>query len=91
MSSGRASLEAMDDMIRILTKTQELQDKISQDLRQKYNSVENFDDEKYVELGYQIDDIVRRLSDCSGSLSSAITSLQLCKRFLEDYVNVRMH
>ena len=89
MSSGRASVEAMDDMIRLLTKVQQLQDDIAKDLRQKYESIgSDWNDEQYQKMEEEISEMIRYLSECSGALSLGTTRLQLRKRMLEEYLNM---
>ena len=52
MAKSGANPEAMDNMVRILTKFIDLQDNVVENLKTQYDNVgEDWDDQKYLELG----------------------------------------
>ncbi|MBQ9315272.1 MAG: hypothetical protein IJ203_00475 [Atopobiaceae bacterium] len=90
MAGGRSSVDAMDSLIRQLTQLQQIQQDMQQRVRQAYDSIGNeWNDQQYVNMGAEIDDIVAALSACYTSLSAGTTKLQVRKRMLEDYLNYR--
>jgi thymidylate kinase len=90
MPGGKSSVEAMEQMIRQLTQLQQIQEDMQQKVRQTYENIgSEWDDQQYVNMEQEIDEIVQALSSCCTSLSSSTTKLQVRKRMLEDYLSFR--
>ena len=90
MTGGKSSVEAMDGLIKQLTQLQTIQNEMKDKVRRVYEDVgAEWDDQQYVNMGQEIDEIERALSACYTELSSSTTKLQLRKHMLEDYLNYR--
>ena len=86
---GKASLDAMGDMIRTLSKVEQLLESVDRDLRQKYDSIgSSWNDEQYKKMGDEIDEVSRHINDCSAALSEGTTKLQIRMRMLEQYLSL---
>lgn len=87
MAQARASVEAMDRMIKNITKFMTNQQALMSALRSDYAAVgEEWNDPKYQQLGDALSQAITAISGSSTSLSECITKLQLLKGKLEDYL-----
>ena len=83
MAKSGANPEAMDNMVRILTKFIDLQDNVVENLKTQYDNVgEDWDDQKYLELA--------TIKGSYSTLSTCITKVQLLKTIMEDYLSQHM-
>lgn len=84
---ANASPEAMDRMIRNITKFIEVQQSVVDSLKSDYQAVgEEWNDIQYQRLGTVIDTAVAALSNNYTTLSECTTRLQLLKSKLEEYL-----
>ena len=80
----------MQEMINQLTQLEQILDDMQKKVQKTYDSIgSEWNDQQYVNMGSEIDEIVQSLSSCYTELSSSITKLQLRKSMLEDYLNYR--
>ncbi len=87
MARSNASTEAMDRMIRNITKFMQNQDALIGALRRDYSSIGGeWNDPKYEQLGTAINDAIVSISSSTATLSETITKLQLLKGKLEEYL-----
>lgn len=87
MSQAKASVEAMDRMIRNVTKFMTNQQALMSALRNDYATVgEEWNDLKYQQLGETLNQAITAISGSSASLSECVTKIQLLKGKLEDYL-----
>lgn len=88
MTKRVANPEAMENMIRILTRFIELQDNIVDNLKTQYENVGNeWDDEKYIELGEVISQAIAAIKGSYATLSLCITKVQSLKSIMENYLS----
>ncbi len=88
MAQARASVEAMDRMIRNVTKFMTNQQALMSALRNDYATVgEEWNDPKYQQLGETLNQAITAISGSSASLSECVTKLQLLKGKLEEYLS----
>lgn len=91
MAKVGANPEAMDNMIRILTKFIALQDSVVENLKTQYTNVgEEWDDQKYEELGNVIDDATTAIKGSYATLSACISRIQVLKTILENYIHTNL-
>ena len=91
MGQARASVEAMDRMINNLTKFQTNQQALIAALRNDYATVgEDWNDEKYQQLGETLNGDIAAISNSSVTLSESITRIQLLKGKLIEYLSQNM-
>ena len=87
MARSNASTEAMDRMIRNITKFMQNQDALIGALRRDYSSIgAEWNDSKYQQLGTAINDAIVSISSSTATLSETVTKLQLLKGKLEEYL-----
>ena len=87
MAGGRSSVEAMETMIKQLTKLQQVMEDMKTRVRRDYDSIgSDWDDMQYQKMESEIAEIETALSACYTSLSSCTIKLQGRKRALEDYL-----
>ncbi len=88
MAQVKASVEAMDRMIRNITKFMTNQQALISALRNDYATIgEEWDDPKYKQLGEALNQAITAISGSSASLSECVTKIQLLKGKLEDYLS----
>ena len=91
MAKTSANPEAMDNMIQILTRFIDLQDNVVENLKSQYENVgDEWDDQKYQELGNVIDQAITAIKGSYTTLSTCITKVQLLKSIMEDYLAQHM-
>lgn len=91
MGKAGANPEAMDRMIQTLTKFIEVQDSVVETLKSNYlDAGDEWDDQKYQELGNVIDEASAAIKSSYAILSSSITKVQLLKSIMLDYLNQHM-
>ena len=91
MAKTGANPEAMDNMIQILTRFIDLQDNVVENLKSQYENVgDEWDDQKYQELGNVIDQATDAIKGSYATLSTCITKVQLLKSIMEDYLAQHM-
>ena len=91
MAKSGANPEAMDNMVQILTKFIDLQDNVVENLKTQYDNVgEDWDDQKYLELGDVINQATATIKGSYNTLSTCITKVQLLKSIMEDYLSQHM-
>lgn len=91
MAKAGANPEAMENMIQILSKFIELQDNVVDNLKTQYENVgDEWDDQKYQELGNVIDQATTAIKGSYATLSTCITKVQLLKSIMEDYLAQHM-
>ena len=91
MAKTGANPEAMDNMIQILTRFIDLQDNVVENLKSQYENVgDEWDDQKYQELGNVIDQATASIKGSYATLSTCITKVQLLKSIMEDYLAQHM-
>ena len=91
MARTGANPEAMDNMIQILTRFIDLQDNVVENLKSQYENVgDEWDDQKYQELGNVIDQATAVIKGSYATLSTCITKVQLLKSIMEDYLAQHM-
>ena len=91
MAKTAANPEAMDNMIQILTRFIDLQDNVVENLKSQYENVgDEWDDQKYQELGNVIDQATAAIKGSYATLSTCITKVQLLKSIMEDYLAQHM-
>lgn len=89
--AGKASPEAMDRMIRNISKCIEAQQSVAAALKSDYALVgEEWDDKQYAALGGVIEQAVRDLYANQTSLSECVTKVQLLKSKLEEYLSTQI-
>ena len=89
--AGYSSPQAMDRMIKNITKGIQAEQAIIAALKRDYQSVGiEWNDKQYEKLGAVIDDAVRGLSANHAQLSECTTRLQLLKAKLEEYLSTRI-
>ena len=87
MASTTTSTEAMDRMIRNVTKFMTNQQALITALRNDYATVgQEWHDQKYQQLGETLNQSITAISSSSATLSECITRLQLLKTKLEEYL-----
>ena len=88
MASGYASVEAMDRMIRTLTKFMGLQKQLIDSLKRDYELVgTEWNDEKYRQMESAIGDVVTAMADSYVALNNSQIQIQVYKRALLDYLH----
>ncbi len=91
MAKTGANPEAMDNMVQILTKFIELQDNVIENLKTQYANVgDEWDDQKYKELGAVIDQATTAIKGNYATLSNCITKVQVLKSIMEEYLAQHM-
>ena len=91
MAKSGANPEAMDNMVQILTKFIDLQDNVVENLKTQYENVgDEWDDQKYQELGEVINQATTAIKGSYATLSTCITKVQLLKSIMEDYLSQHM-
>ncbi|WP_346908573.1 hypothetical protein [Faecalicatena orotica] len=91
MSGNSSSVDAMDDMIKMLTGFQEKQQEMGNQLKREYDIVgSEWDDAQYKNLENVMCDIYTTLNASYVQVSECITKIQLLKRALEEYLRVRI-
>ncbi len=86
--SAQTSLEAMDDMIRALTKFEQDQMDLATQIRQQYDRIgQDWNDKQYQNLGENVAQIITAVSSSYTVISEGITRCQILRRALEDYLN----
>lgn len=86
--AGKSSPEAMDEMIRNMTKFMTVQQGLIQSIKNDYAAVgQEWNDKQYENLGVVIDQIISSISSTYTTLSESTTRLQLLKRKLEEYLS----
>lgn len=91
MARATASTEAMDRMIRNVTKFMTNQEALMNALRNDYTTVgEEWNDPKYQELGNTLNQAITAISGSSATLSECVTKLQVLKGKLEDYLSTNL-
>lgn len=92
MAKSGASPEAMDRMIQTITKFIEVQDGVINTLKSNYVDIgDEWDDQKYLELGEVIDESITAIKGSYATLSTSITKIQLLKSLLEEYLRQRIN
>lgn len=87
MASTTTSTEAMDRMIRNVTKFMTNQQALITALRNDYATVgQEWHDQKYTQLGNTLNQSITAISSSSATLSECVTRLQLLKGKLEEYL-----
>lgn len=88
MARTTASTEAMDRMIRNITKFMTNQQTLISALKNDYSTVgDEWQDQKYQQLGDTLNQAITAISGSSASLSECVTKLQLLKGKLEEYLS----
>lgn len=91
MAKVGANPEAMDNMVQILTKFIDLQDNVVDNLKTQYANVgDEWDDQKYQELGSVIDQATTAIKGSYATLSTCITKVQVLKSIMEEYLAQHM-
>lgn len=91
MAKSGANPEAMDKMIRTLTKFIEVQESVVETLNSNYQETgDEWDDKKYEELGEVINQATAAIKSSYATLSLSITKIQLLKSIMEDYLAQHM-
>ena len=91
MAKVGANPEAMDNMVQILTKFIDLQDNVVDNLKTQYANVgDEWDDQKYKELGGVIDQATTAIKGSYATLSTCITKVQVLKSIMEEYLAQHM-
>ncbi|WP_080797841.1 hypothetical protein [Arabiibacter massiliensis] len=87
---AHSSPEAMARMIQNITRGVQAEQAIIAALKSDYAAIgQEWNDANYEKLGAVIDEAIRELSGNQAKLSECITSLQLLKMKLEDYLSTR--
>lgn len=85
-----SSIEAMEDMIYMLTKFQMAQEEVESQLKVQYDTVgTEWNDIQYRYLGDTLNEIYTTLNNEYLQISECITKIQVKKRLLEEYLNSR--
>ena len=87
MAQARASVEAMDRMIRNVNKFMTNQQALMGALRNDYATVGEEWNPKYQQLGDTLNQAINAISGSSASLSECVPKLQLLKGKLEEYLS----
>ena len=88
MAKTTASTEAMDRMIRNVTKFMTNQQALINALKNDYATVgDEWQDQKYQQFGDTLNQAIAAISASSASLSECVTKLQLLKGKLEEYLS----
>ncbi len=91
MAKAATSTEAMDQMVVSITAFMTKQQELSMDLKKQYITVgEEWDDPKYTQLGDVINDGIAALSQSYAILSNCQAKIQVLKRALEEYLQIRL-
>ena len=91
MAYGAQALEAMNDMIKSLTRILTEQEQVCQELVKDYETVGQYwNDEKFSELGNVIHDIVVQMKAPYASLHECQAKIQLLRSALEEYLSTRV-
>lgn len=91
MGGNNSSVEAMETMIKKLTKFQEVQQEMETQLKQQYDTVgAEWNDVQYENLGNVLSDIYTTLNTSYVQVSECITKVQLLKCMLKEYLGARI-
>lgn len=91
MSKSSTSKEAVEDMIKSLETFKSMQDKMVENLKKQYERIgQDWNDEKYKELGDTLEDIYTPIEKCSDEVESCIKRIKVLEGNLDSYLNTRI-